>query len=273
MNDKIIAIYTITDDILIELGHHEDSQRKVSDAEVITIAVVAMRYFHGNFEKARIFLKEFGYVPNMISKSRFCRRLRGIRGLLSEIFCFLSEIWKKINTGSVCLIDSFPVPVCDNIRISKSKIFRGEEYRSYNASKRRYFYGLRVHMMFSASGEPVEVFLTPGKTNDTAATKMYDYDLPKGSIVYGDKAYNVYEIEDLLAETAEIRLMPIRKKNSHRKFPPYIEYLQKKARKMAETANSVITGMFPKKIHAVTADGFAMKVFLFVLAYSFGFAI
>lgn len=273
MNEKIIAIYTLADDILINLRHHEDSQRKVSDAEVITIAVVAMRYFYGNFEKARIFLREFGYIPNMISKSRFCRRLRGIQGLIFGTFCFLSEIWKKLNTGSVYLIDSFPVPVCDNIRISRSKIFRGEDYRSYNASKRRYYYGLRVHMMFAASGEPIEIFMTPAKTNDTAATKMYDYDLSKGSIVYGDKAYNVYETEDLLAETAEIRLMPIRKKNSNRKFPPHIEYLQKTARKAAETANSVITGMFPKKIHAVTADGFAMKVFLFVLAYSFGFAI
>lgn len=127
MNEKIIAIYTLADDILINLRHHEDSQRKVSDAEVITIAVVAMRYFYGNFEKARIFLREFGYIPNMISKSRFCRRLRGIQGLIFGTFCFLSEIWKKLNTGSVYLIDSFPVPVCDNIRISRSKIFR-EDY-------------------------------------------------------------------------------------------------------------------------------------------------
>jgi len=273
MNEKIISVYTLTDDILITVGHHEDSQRKVSDAEVITVAVVAMRYFCGNFEKARIFLREFGYIPNMLSKSRFCRRLRLIQGLLSEIFCFLSEIWKKLNTDSVYLIDSFPVAVCDNIRIQRSKIFRGEDYRGYNASKRRYFYGLKVHMMSAATGEPVEIFLTPGSISDTGATKMYNYDLPADSTVYGDKAYNVYEIEELLKETGNIRLMPIRKKNSLRKFPPYTEYLQKTTRKAAETANSLITGMFPKSIHAVTADGFALKIFLFVLSYSFGFAI
>jgi len=57
MNEKIISVYTLTDDILITVGHHGDSQRKVSDAEVITAAVAAMRSFCGNFEKARIFLR------------------------------------------------------------------------------------------------------------------------------------------------------------------------------------------------------------------------
>ena len=35
-------------------------------------------------------------------------------------------------------------------------------------------------------------------------------------MVYADKAYNDYEIEDLLAEVEGIRLLPIRKKNSKR---------------------------------------------------------
>jgi len=30
----------------------------------------------------------------------------------------------------------------------------------------------------------------------------------------------------------------------------------------------MITGLFPKRIHAVTPQGFELKVFLFVLAYS-----
>jgi hypothetical protein len=42
---------------------------------------------------------------------------------------------------------------------------------------------------------------------------------------------------------------------------------------MIETTNSLITKLFGKKIHAVTAKGFEMKVFLFILAHSFQRAI
>jgi len=82
------------------------------------------------------------------------------------------------------------------------------------------------------------------------------------------KAYNDYEIEDVLVETADIHLSPIRKQKSTRAVPPYITYVQHYHRKMIETVCSLIERMLPKTIHAVTAEGFELKVFLFVLAYS-----
>jgi len=94
--------------------------------------------------------------------------------------------------------------------------------------------------------------------------------LPEGSIIYGDKAYNYYEIEDLLEEIEGINLQPIKaKKNTKRPLKPWEEFVLKLHRKMIETTNSLITKLFPKKIHAVTAKGFEMKVFLFILAHSF----
>ena len=93
--------------------------------------------------------------------------------------------------------------------------------------------------------------------------------MPEVRIVYGDKAYNYYEIEDLLQEIDKINLQPIRKKNTKRPLKPWEEYLQKLHRKTIETTNSLITKLFPKKIHAVTAKGFEMKVFLFILSHSF----
>ena len=62
----------------------------------------------------------------------------------------------------------------------------------------------------------MEFFLTPGAVNETKALEGDVFDLPKGSMIYGDKAYNYYEIEDLLKEQNEINLQPIRKKNTKR---------------------------------------------------------
>src|ERR1043166_6174253 len=53
-----------------------------------------------------------------------------------------------------------------------------------------------------------------GSFGDVDALKYYVYELPDGSIIYADKAYNDYEIEDLLKEEDHIQLIPMRKKNS-----------------------------------------------------------
>ena len=75
MDDSILAIYCLCDDLLKALRHQEDPQRQMRDAEVMTTAVVAALYFGGNFERARLLLASPRYMPSMLSKSQFNRRL------------------------------------------------------------------------------------------------------------------------------------------------------------------------------------------------------
>jgi len=152
----------------------------------------------------------------MLSRSRFNRRLHRIADLFLTLFLRLGETWKQLNEKSVYVIDSYPIAVCDNYRIKRSKIYRGEDFRGYIASKKRYFYGLRIHILVTEQGEPVEFFLEPGAFSDTSALGLYTFDLPEGSFVTGDKAYNNYTIEDVMHE-AGLELIPIR--NSHRPLP------------------------------------------------------
>jgi hypothetical protein len=168
------------------------------------------------------------------------------------------------------VLDSFPVAACDNYRIPRSRRYRGEDWRGYQASKKRYFYGLKLHLMVTGSGQPVEFFLTPGSWSDTRAMKMYQFDLPEDALVTGDKAYNDYGLEDMMLE-ANINLLPLRKKNSHRTLPSWMTYLLSCCRKVVETTGSLIERLLPKHIHAVTARGFELKIALFVLAASFNF--
>lgn len=70
MDAQIVAIFCLCDDILKELHHPEDIQRKMSDAEVMTTSIVAATFFTSNMETTRIFLKEQGYIPNTLGKSR-----------------------------------------------------------------------------------------------------------------------------------------------------------------------------------------------------------
>jgi len=268
MDTHIIAIFCICEDMLRALHHYEDPQCRMSDAEIMTTALVAVMYFSGNYVSACKLLKEQGYIPGMLSASRFNRRLLRIRELFLTLFALLGEHWKALNEESIYSIDSFPISVCDNIRIPRAHIYQDERYRGYCASKKRYFYGVKLHLLVTPEGHPVEVFLTPGSTADVSTLENYAFDLPPGSTIYADRGYNDYDFEDDLRDTDGIAFQPMRKKNSKRPFPPWIRYLQHHYRKMVETAGSLIIQRFPKSIHAVTATGFELKVILFVLAYS-----
>jgi hypothetical protein len=268
MDDKIIATFCLCDALLKTMHHQEDCQCQMNDAEIMTTALIASLFFRGNHESARALLKQHGYIPPMLSKSRFSRRLHRIKALFIILFDLLGNMWKTLNTDAVYVIDSLPVAVCDNIRIRRSRIYSKEDFRGYPASKKRYFYGLKLHLMVTQDGQPVECLLTPGGFGDVDALKYYAYELPNGAIIYADKAYNDYEVEDLLKEVNHIDLLPMRKKNSKRVLSPSVTFVQSSHRKRVETAGSLIEQLLPKSIHAVTSQGFELKVALFVIASS-----
>jgi hypothetical protein len=270
MDSQIVVIFCLCDDILKGLHHHEDKQCKMSDAEVMTTSLVAAVFFGGNMETACVFLKEQGYIPKMLDKSRFNRRQHRLAELFLAVFNLLAAFWKDLNEQSIYVLDSFPVAACDNYRIPRSRRYCGEVWRGYQASKKRYFYGLKLHLMVTGHGQPVEFFLTPGSWSDTRALKMYQFDLPEDALITGDKAYNDYALEDMMLD-AHLNLLPLRKKNSHRTLPSWLTFLLSGCRKIVETTGSLLERLWPKHIHAVTARGFELKVAIFVLATSFNF--
>lgn len=267
MEIEIITIYCRCEDFLISVGHKDDPQSRMSTAEVMTTALTAAAFFSGDHEKSRCFLKEYGHIPDMLSKSQFNRRLHRIPESLWRTFMEMNAGAAYLSDSSeTYLIDSFPVPVCRNIRIKNCRIYRDEEFRGYNPSKKIYFYGLKVHMLVSESGIPVEMFFSPGSYSDTSALYDFSFPLPEGSSVHGDKAYNVYDIEDELKDRG-IHLMPLRKKNSKRKYAGLTERGISYIRKRIESVFSVIEQKFPRHIHAVTPCGFELKILMFILAF------
>jgi hypothetical protein len=204
----------------------------------MTIPLVASTFFGGNIDKTRRFLHEYGYMKKMISKSHLNRRLHAIEPTLWRVlFELLAQAFKQRNDPELqaYVVDSLPIPVCDNIRIRRCRIYPLEEghddgdegtpkkkkkksFRGYIASKRRYFYGLRVHLVVTGAGEPVEFALAAGSEADVTIFKELELDLPEGSIILADKAYTDYDYEDLLEEVG-LYLKAQRKKNSNRPMP------------------------------------------------------
>ncbi len=275
MIDRITAIYCICDDFFKSLGVEHWHNTKMTDAELMTTFIVAHTDFSGNIEKARIFLQEHGYIPSMLGKSRFCRRLHRLdESIWQNVITYAATKGAIFGLPNEFIVDSFPLRVCQNIRMHRSRLFSASHFIGFNACRKEFFRGIKVHALVTTYGRPWIVWMTPGNVHDNRAYKERApwMELQRGSKTYGDNAYSDEALENLL-ELRGHRLIADRKENTTR--PLHVrDFLDLQGiRKVVETTFSRITALMPRKVHAVTEKGFRIKAMGFVIAIAFIFAI
>lgn len=269
MHIKIICIYCICDDFLSAFGLRDDKQCRMTSAEILTVAIVSALFFNGNLARTRLILKHDGYIPNMLSEGRLNRRLHEIDiSVWQSIFHAISKVFCKNNESLEYLIDSMPVEVCLNVRSYRCRLLTGKQFIGFCKAKKKFYYGFKIHMITTGNGKPVEFIITPASVADITAFRLMEIDLPQGASIYGDKAYTHYSLEDDLQEFEKIKLIADRKTNATRQHSGCVRYLQSVLRKRIETTFSQITSMFPRKIHAVTKEGFLLKLVIFIISFS-----
>jgi IS5 family transposase len=273
---NIIGIFCIVDDVLKNLGLKDDVRAKASNSEILTIAILDFLFFGGNFKKALSFVLQHNLFTK-ISYSRFLRRLRDLVNNWGHtlFFAFLrifdellqQKTGKEYNEkNKTFIIDSKIIKACENVRISRCKKFQGEEFRGYIASKREYAYGVKLHVLCDKYGIIREYAISPASDHDIKGLYFLPLNLPSGSQIIGDKAYNSRFYEELLKQEG-IELRPIRKRNM--KKEGWIEELSKRVRrKVVETVLSVLEKVMGIRIHAVTVCGFIMKIVLAIISYN-----
>lgn len=267
MDLQIIFIYCLCDELLRANKHIDDNQSKMWTAEIMTFSLTASLYFGGNFSKTRSFFLSHRYFPNVLSESQLNRRIHRIPQHIWVQVIVICRWLLQNPENQEYIVDSFPVSVCQTCRSWRCKLFSSKKFHGYSASKKMYFWGVKVHMIVTAEGVPVEFIFTPGSVSDVSALRDFQFNIPEGSIIYGDKAYTDYQFEDLLQD-CHIKLIADRKKNARRVHHGCVRYLQKVRRKRIETVFSGITRLFPRSIHAITEKGFLLKLLLFILVHT-----
>lgn len=236
---------------------------QLSPAEIMTVAVVAARYFNGNLERALMMLRDTGYIPRQrcLSISRFNRQLHRY----ADFFGFCLETLMEIGrSGEAFILDSEPVPVCKRARARRCRKVRGRLYCGYCAAKQEKFFGWRLHLVCTPDGLPASFTLLPGALHDLTPIYELTHQFPDGACCYGDKAFNSEPDETALTEYG-VRLIPIRKKN----MEPHQwidEYNLRQFRKGIETVNSQLESMGIQRLRARTNEGFEIKVHSCLLA-------
>lgn len=114
------------------------------------------------------------------------------------------------------------------------RLWSDPSLKGYNASKRRFFYGFKVHILVTTDKEPVIVHISHGSTHDVTAGYHFMHHLPKESIAIGDKGYVSSKLEAFL-KRFDILLSPIGRNNMQRKNKEDY-FIKRKIRKGVETA-------------------------------------
>ena len=267
MNDALIVpIYVVIDETMKQLDHQSHRLAALSDAEVLTVAVVAAHACGNHQARALDLLYYMGYLTTRLSPSRFNRRLHALAA-------WLPLLVETVGAGvvqaqaAICdfVIDSLPVPVCRRVRARRCGKVRGRAYCGYCAAKQEKFFGWRLHLVCTTDGVPVASVLLPASFHDLSPIHELLYGLPPGAYVYAAKAYNSADDEASILAATGVQLVPLRKDNM---VPnTWAERCGLRAfRTTIETVNSQCEAMGLQRLRARTNAGFELKVQASVLA-------
>ena len=182
MHLEMITVSCVCDDFLKSKGHLDHDQTQMTSAEVMTTQLVACWFFGGNLRRACAYLDEGNFMPRLLSESRLNRRLH--RFALEDWGAVLAQL-TELAPDDTFLIDSCPVPVCRFTRASRCRLYplEGENpaYVGHCYAKEEDDYGLKAHVVTTASGRPVEVLLLCARSHDLTGMKELDLNLPEGA--------------------------------------------------------------------------------------------
>jgi len=263
MEQRIITVYCLIDEYLKAIGVKDDMRASVSNAEVLLVGYIAVSDFAGNYRKAHQYFSLM-QCCKMLEYSRFIRRLNDLEQVIEKLFMWLGDLFMRLDGQRINSVDSFPVELCHITREKRSNLWRAPELKGFNASKCKFFYGVKVHMVVTTDKSPVRCYISQGSMHDVKAAYKLLPQLPISSLTIGDKGYVSQKLSTFL-QSFGIELSPLWRKNMKTDKDYFIK---RKIRKGVETAFSMITAKFGKVIKATSIGGFLTKLKLFLTAYS-----
>ena len=261
----IITTFVIIDDLMLTYGHQSDKRSRVSDSEIIIIALCAAKFCGNHHERTVVLMNQLGYLSGPLSVSRFNRRLHQLAEWLEFSLEVLSELYRK---GDTFIIDSMPIPVCRRVRASRCRKVRGKLYCGWCAAKKERFFGFRLHLIITPQGIPVSFSVLPAALHDLTPIHELSWLLPPWCQLLGDKAYNAASDEASIWQDTCVRFVPLRWENME---PNSLEerLALRTHRKAVETVNSQMEKMGVQRLYTRTLPGFELKIRATLLATIF----
>ena len=242
MDNDIISLFCDIDDFCIVFEPQfnrwllqDGSKKRIRKSNLILSEVMTITiWFHASgyrtfkdYYKKEVTPHLQWAFHNLVSYNRFVELMSQA---LFPLCCYL--LTRKGKCSGISFIDSMPIAVCHNRRISSNKVFSDSAQRGKNSIG--WFYGFKLHLIVNDQGELLAFHFTPGNVDDRQPVP----DMVKGLFgkLFGDKGYISQKLFDLLFGQG-IQLITKLRKNMKNKLMPLFDKLMLRKRAIIETIN------------------------------------
>ena len=209
----VIALYVQIDDFLGPRHRGVGRPPKLTDSELITLAVAQVFLAIPN-DRQFLALARWRLAhlfPSLIDQSGYNRRLRALRPQIARCISYLAYVSPSFH-DRLWLLDSTPVPCGQSRETVRRSEFAGVAGYGRCASHSRWFWGFRLYLICASDGMPIGWELAAANVGErTVAGELLDLVPVAGHVVIADKNFAGREFEALIARHGATLLRPDRK--------------------------------------------------------------
>ena len=209
----LISLYVLVDDLLPARRRRFGRPVRISDSELICLAVAQVLLDCPNERRfLRLAKQRLGHLfPYIPGQSGFNKRLRQLAPRLVEAITVLAQL-----SPSFCdrlrLLDSTPVPCAASRETVRRSALAGDGGYGYCRSHSRWFWGFRLYLLCAPDGLPVGFELAPANAPERiVAAELLERFLADGELVIADKGFAGAEFEQHVASLGGRLLRPDRR--------------------------------------------------------------
>ena len=197
--------------------HSNNKTTNLTDEEVATIFIFGILSGHTSIKAIHTFTREHlkDYFPNLVSYQTFNSRLNRLPSGFISLTEHLCETLRTIGLEDKA-VDSFPIILAGSKRSQRGKVAPNLADKGYCASKKLYFYGVKLHCIGDLKKGTIpflsHIGMAPASNHDQRVFEQVSPDLEGGLKIFADKAYSDESHVDQLAEEQNVKLLtPIKK--------------------------------------------------------------
>jgi hypothetical protein len=249
---QLKAIYSLVELFCsLNTAKKPHGNQKISDTTILYIDITAFLCEQGSFRGAVRRLTAEQFLPCSVSEATFCRRIQRLKSDIERL-SRLIIIYHRL-TQELFIIDACPLSILKDVRVNRSARTQTVKW-GYSASFRQYFFGYKLHAVVDVQNKTIVQYeFSDANIHDVSALAEFNFELPPGSRLRADKAYDSAKHEKRLQDQ-KIQLDPIRKNPKWQQMT-YAEgeahTLKIRTRRKIEAVFSVHKRQMPAKIDFV----------------------
>lgn len=195
LEDVFLVVFCYVDDLYHELVPEAIRRRsqyeriECSDSEVITLSIMQEALSMDSEESFLRFVRKnyLHLFPRLLRRDRYNRRRRALMETSLILFRHLAAFFRR--RAQYLIVDSAPVETAAFVRSQSASVSMPEAAYGFIPSKKRYFFGFRLHGLVSDEGGIVDFVLSPADVDErTVATVLLaPY---RGHDIWADNGYS-----------------------------------------------------------------------------------